>query len=57
MRVYDNGVYRDATPEEVTEMERMVAEMPQPEPDPNEEWKLQIEAALIELAALYGGGL
>ena len=55
MRVYDNGIYRDATPEEIAEMERMAAEMPQSEPDPNEEWKLQIEAALIELAALYGG--
>ena len=55
MRTYDNGVYREMHPEEIAEMERMAAEMPQPEPDPNEEWKLQIEAALIELAALYGG--
>jgi hypothetical protein len=50
-----NGVTREMTAEEIAEMERMTAEMPQPEPDPNEEWKLQIEAALIELAALYGG--
>lgn len=36
MRVYDNGIYRDATPEEITEMERMAAEMPTPEPSPEE---------------------
>lgn len=36
MRVYDNGIYRDATPEEVAEFERMLAaaEQHQPEPDP-----------------------
>lgn len=57
MKININGITRDMTPEEIAEMERMAAEIPQPEPDPNEEWKLQIEAALIELAALYGGGL
>lgn len=36
MRVYDNGIYRDATPEEIAEMERMQAEMPPPEPTPEE---------------------
>ena len=36
MRVYDNGVYRDATPEEIEEMERQAAEMPEPEPSPEE---------------------
>lgn len=55
MRVYENGVYREMTPEEIAEHERMAAETPQPEPDPNEEWKFQIEAALIELAAMLGG--
>lgn len=55
MRVYDNGVYRDATPTEIAEMERMAAEMPQPEPTP-EERMTEIEAALIELAAMMAGG-
>ena len=39
MRVNDNGVYRDATPEEIAEMERMAAEMPKPEPTPEERIK------------------
>lgn len=51
-----NGVTREMTAEEIAEMERMMAEMPKPEPDPNEEWKFQIEAALIELAAMMTGG-
>lgn len=36
MRVYDNGIYRDASPAEIAEMERMTAEMPKPEPTPEE---------------------
>jgi L-ribulose-5-phosphate 4-epimerase len=46
---------RRMTPEEIAEMERMAAEMPQPEPDPTETRMEQIEAALIELAAMLGG--
>ena len=56
MRVYDNGIYRDATPEEIAEMERMTAEMPKPEPTP-EQRMTEIEAALIELAAMMAGGV
>lgn len=35
---YKNGLttYRDATPEEIAEMERQRAEMPEPEPTPEE---------------------
>lgn len=36
MRVYDNGKYRNATAEEIAEFERMQAEMPKPEPTPEE---------------------
>lgn len=54
MKVIDNGVIRDATPEEIAEMERMEAEMPAPEPSADERMD-QIEAALIELAAMLGG--
>ena len=32
MRVYDNGVYRDATPEEIAAWEQEVAQHPSPEP-------------------------
>lgn len=51
-----NGVTREMTAEEIAEMERMVAEMTMPEPDPNDERMTQIEAALIELAAMLAGG-
>lgn len=36
MRVNDNGIYRNATPEEIAELERMKAEMPKPEPTQDE---------------------
>lgn len=52
-----NGVTREMTVEEIAEMERMAAEMPKPEPDPEDEWKLMVEAALIELAAMMTGGV
>lgn len=54
MRVNDNGIYRDATPEEIAEMERLASECQPPE-DPNEKRMNEIEAALIELAAMLGG--
>lgn len=51
MRVYDNGIYRDATPEEITEMERMAAETPTPEPSPEERLaKLEEENAYLKEA-------
>lgn len=49
-----NGVTREMTDEEIAEMERMAADHQLPE-DPNEVWKTEIEAALIELAAMLGG--
>lgn len=56
MKINYNGIIREATTEEIAEMERMAAEMPKPELDPNEVWKTEIEAALIELAAMLTGG-
>lgn len=50
-----NGVTREMTAEEIAEMQRMAAEMPVPEPDPTETRMQEIEAALIELAAMLGG--
>lgn len=50
-----NGITREMTAEEIAEMERLAAEMPMPEPDPNEIRMQEIEAALIELAAMLGG--
>ena len=47
-----NGVTREMVD---AEYERMWAELPMPEHNAEDEWKLQIEAALIELAAMVGG--
>lgn len=51
-----NGVVREMTAEEVKEMEQLAASIPAPEPDPNEIRMNEIEAALIELAAMLAGG-
>ena len=47
MRVYDNGVYRDATPDEIAAWEKEVAQQPAPDPTPEE----RIAALEDELAA------
>lgn len=36
MKIYENGIYRDMTPEEIAELEKLAAEMPAPEPSPEE---------------------
>lgn len=36
MKINENGVTREMTAEEIAEMERMQAEMPTPEPTPEE---------------------
>lgn len=36
MRIYENGIYRDMTAEEIAEMEKLATEMPAPEPTPEE---------------------
>lgn len=35
-RICENGIYRDMTAEEVTELEKLATEMPAPEPTPEE---------------------
>ena len=35
-KINENGVTREMTDEEIAELERMTAEMPQPEPTPEE---------------------
>lgn len=50
-----NGITRAMTPAEEAEYARLAAELPAPEPTPEERME-QIEAALIELAALTTGG-
>jgi len=51
-----NGITREMTAEEIAGLERMAASIPAPEPDPNELRMNEIEAALIELAAMLAGG-
>ena len=36
MRIYENGIYRDMTAEEIAEFEKLATEMPAPEPSPEE---------------------
>lgn len=46
----------EMTADEIAEMEAMQAQMTQPEPVPNETRMTEIEAALMELAAMMAGG-
>lgn len=48
MRIYEDGIYRDATAEELAEIERMKVEHPEPEPVPTAEERI---AALEEQLA------
>ncbi len=36
MKIYENGIYRDMTAEEIAELERLASEMPAPEPTAEE---------------------
>lgn len=36
MKIYENGIYRDMTPAEIAELEKLAAEMPAPEPTAEE---------------------
>lgn len=36
MRIYENGIYRDMTAEEIAEFEKLAAKSPAPEPTPEE---------------------
>ena len=36
MKICENGIIRDMTPEEIAELEKLAAEMPTPEPSPEE---------------------
>ena len=47
MRKYINGIYRDMTPEEIAAWEQSIADIPAPEPTPEE----RIAALEEQLAA------
>ena len=55
MKICLNGVVRDMTAEEEAEYKAMLANEPEVPDDPNEVWKTDIEAALMELASMIGG--
>lgn len=55
MKININGVSRDMTAEEIAEMQRIQAQIPEPEPTPDQRME-EIESALIELAAMLAGG-
>lgn len=42
-----NGITREMTPEEIAEMERMAAEMPQPEPTEQEILRADVDYLLM----------
>lgn len=37
MKIYENGIYRDMTAEEIAELEKLATEMPEPEPSLDEQ--------------------
>ena len=47
MKIWDNGIYRDMTDEEISEWEQSIADTPAPEPTPEE----RIAALEEQLAA------
>lgn len=55
LKININGITREMTQEELAELEALAAELPAPEQSAEERME-QIEAALIELAAMLAGG-
>ena len=54
----DKEVYRDATPEEIAEFERQQAELPEPEPTPEERLdalETTTDDMILLMAELIGG--
>ena len=48
MKIYDNGIIREMTLEEIAELEAMAAEMPAPEPTADDRLAA-LEEAMLEL--------
>ena len=48
MKIFENGVAREMTPEEIAEFEALASEMPEPEPTA-EERLTALEEAMLEL--------
>lgn len=54
MRIYDNGIYRDMTAEELAELEKMQTEAPAPTPTIEERMASVEEDTAIIRAILMG---
>ena len=54
MRIYDNGTYRDMTPEEIAEHEKMQLEAPAPTPTIEERMASVEEDTKVIRAILMG---
>ena len=53
MRIYDNGIYRDMTAEEIAELEAQATEQPAPTPTIEERvGKVEEDAAIIRAILL-----
>ena len=52
MKTYENGIYRDMTPEEIAAYEALAAEVPEPEPTP-EERIAALESAMLEIGRAH----
>ncbi len=53
MKICENGIIREMTPEEIAEFEAMVAEQPVPEPTA-EERLVALEEVMLELLGVEG---
>lgn len=55
MRIYDNGTYRDMTPEEIAAMEAQATEVPAPTPTIEERVTSVEETVEVVKTILLGG--
>ena len=58
MRICENGVYRDATPEEIAALEQAAAQQPAPEPTAEERidaLEATTDDIILMMAELIGG--
>lgn len=58
MKIYENGIYRDMTAEELAELERMQSEAPEPEPTQEErivELENVTDDIILLMAEIIGG--
>lgn len=58
MRTFENGIYRDATPEEIATWEQEASQQPTPEPTPEERIAALEETTddmILLMADLIGG--